>query len=175
MKFWRNWEWHLIASPVSQEVPLIKMVSSSRESWKSAGLDNDAIWGKREKKHESWGLEQDVKWYKQTQTSGWWLVSVAEWWSYPDASNYYHSLHWAQAREPNRHGVLIPWYLVSRHCIAGIKSGSGLRNYENLMPTRVNFTWRVPISLKYPRHSCGPNHRVLAEVFVIISGQEQIC
>ena len=93
------------------------MVSSSRESWKSAGLDNDAIWGKREKKHESWCLEQDVKWYKQTQTSGGWLVSVAEWWSYPDATNYYHSLHWAQAREPNRHGVLIPWYLVSRHTL----------------------------------------------------------
>ena len=99
MKFWRKWEWQLIASPVSQEVPLIKMVSSSRESWKSPGLDNDAIWGKREKKHESRGPEQDMKWYKQTQTSGWWLVSVAEWWSDPDAANYYHSLHWAQASE----------------------------------------------------------------------------
>ena len=149
MKFWRKWEWQLIASPVSQEVPLIKMVSSSRESWKSPGLDNDAIWGKREKKHESRGPEQDMKWYKQTQTSGWWLVSVAEWWSDPDAANYYHSLHWAQASQwaessqPNRHGVLISWYLSIWSPDSGTQSGSGLRNYDNIMATRVDFTWRV--------------------------------
>ena len=86
---------------------------------------------------------------------------------------------WAESSQPNRHGVLISWYLSIWSPDSRTQSGSGLRNYDNIMATRVDFTWRVvmgPISLKCPQcHSCSPNHGVLAEVFVIISVQEQIC
>ena len=46
----------------------------------------------------------------------------------------------AESSQPNRHGVLISWYLSIWSPDSGTQSGSGLRNYDNIMATRVDFT-----------------------------------